>query len=70
MRLLERLENGVLKLTIDLVDDLPAYAILSHIWGDDDQEVTFQEMMKESGMLKVGYHKLDFCAVQAWRDGL
>ena len=40
MRLLERKDNGGFSLTKDQVNDFPPYAILSHTWGDDDQEVT------------------------------
>jgi tetratricopeptide (TPR) repeat protein len=70
MRLLERGCNGEFSLTIDLVNNLPAYAILSHTWGDDDQEVTYNDIMEGSAESKAGYRKIRFCGEQAARDGL
>ena len=70
MRLLERDSNGELSLTKDLVNSLPAYAILSHTWGEDDEEVTFQDLTKRSGKSKAGYQKIRFCGEQAAQDGL
>ncbi|KAH9203588.1 heterokaryon incompatibility protein-domain-containing protein [Leptodontidium sp. 2 PMI_412] len=70
MRLLERDSNGEFSLTKDLVNNLPAYAILSHTWGEDDQEVTFQDLTVRSGKSKAGYQKIQFCGEQADRDGL
>jgi hypothetical protein len=71
MRLLEINTDGKLSLTKDLIgdDDIPAYAILSHTW-QDDQEVTFDEMINGTGKDKAGHHKIHFCAEQAKRDGL
>jgi hypothetical protein len=70
MRLLERDSNGEFSLTKDLVNNLPAYAILSHTWGEDDQEVTFQDLTERSGKSKARYQKIRFCREQAARDGL
>ncbi|KIM94106.1 hypothetical protein OIDMADRAFT_68455, partial [Oidiodendron maius Zn] len=70
MRLLERKSDGELGLTKDFVKHIPAYAILSHSWGDDDQEVSFDEMKRGSGKSKEGYQKIRFCGDQAARDGL
>ena len=69
MRLLARDSSGELSLTKDLVDP-PAYAILSHTWGDDDEEVTYNDMVEKSGKSKAGYRKIRFCGEQAARDGL
>ena len=69
MRLLVRDSSGEFSLTKDLVD-LPAYAILSHTWGGDDEEVTYNDMIEGSGKLKTGYRKIRFCGEQAARDGL
>jgi hypothetical protein len=42
MRLLERNNAGNISLTKHLVgDDIPWYAILSHTWGADTEEVSF-----------------------------
>ncbi len=70
MRLFERDSNGEFSLTKDLVNNLPAYAILSHTWGDDNQEVTFQDLTERSGKSKAGYQKIRFCGEQAAHDGL
>lgn len=73
MRLLrvERDSAGQLSLTEDFVgDNIPKYAILSHTWGADKEEVTFQDLMNRIGGSKSGYKKIDFCRDQAERDGL
>ena len=70
MRLLQRRSDGRLALSRDLVDNIPPYAILSHTWGDDDQEVTFQDVQQDAGQGKAGYRKLTFCGEQAASDGL
>lgn len=71
MRLLKRESNGSFSLTHQLHDNkIPPYAILSHTWGDDDQEVIFDDIHERTGQDKQGYEKLKFCADQAARDGL
>ncbi len=75
MRLLERTcnANGDLRLTRDLIGDkIPPYAILSHTWWSDADEVTFQDLSGDgrAAQAKAGYEKLRFCAEQASRDGL
>jgi hypothetical protein len=69
MRLLAGDSSGEFSLTKDLVD-LPAYAILSHTWGGDDEEVTYNDMIEGSGKFKTGHRKIQFCGEQAARDGL
>ena len=69
MRLLE-CSDGKFKLTDDLVRDIPRYAILSHTWGPDTEEVTFRDLVDGTGEDKTGYEKIRFCAAQARRDGL
>ncbi|KAG9200689.1 hypothetical protein G6514_006708 [Epicoccum nigrum] len=71
MRLLHYDSEGDLVLTDDLVDEgsLPAYAILSHTWVEEE-EVTFQELKAGTGMAKPGYRKIEYCGQQARRDGL
>ncbi|KAN0068322.1 HET domain containing protein [Elaphomyces granulatus] len=52
-------------------DDIPRYAILSHTWGADTEEVSFKDMMDGTAKSKVpGYNKIRFCGEQASRDGL
>ena len=71
MRLLERQPNGDFSLTRRfLSDDAPPYAILSHTWGDESQEVTYEDLLDGTGRKKDGYEKMRFCAEQAARDGL
>ena len=68
MRLLECKNDDEFSLTKDFVDNVPTYAILSHIWGAE--EVTFQELIDGSGKHKAGYKKIRFCGEQAKRDDL
>jgi hypothetical protein len=70
MRLLKLNNNGELSLTKDLIGKTFPYGILSHTWGDDDEEVTFQDLKNGLAKKKVGYKKIQFCAEQATRDGL
>jgi Heterokaryon incompatibility protein (HET) len=70
MRLLELKTNSEFSLTKDFIDDIPPYAILSHTWGQNDEEATFQDLTQGVGKSKVGYKKIQFCAEQAARDGL
>jgi hypothetical protein len=70
MRLLERKRDGEFSLTKELIDNIPPYAILSHTWGADTEEVTFRDLMDGTGKSKAGYHKIRFCGEQAERDGL
>jgi len=53
-----------------LGEDIPPYAILSHTWRADDDEVTFKDMRKSTGKSKVGYTKIRFCGKQAAKDSL
>ena len=57
-------------MTKDFGDDIPRYAILSHTWGTDAEEVTFKDLIDGTGMDKAGYNKIRFCGEQAKRDGL
>jgi len=71
MRLLEHNNDSELILTKDFVGgEIPEYAILSHTWGADTEEVTFQDLMNGAGRDKSGYKKIRFCGEQARRDGL
>ena len=72
MRLLEYNSAGQFSLTKDFVDDdeIPPYAILSHTWGADAEEVTFKDLTDSTGADKLGYEKIRFCAEQARRDKL
>ncbi|KAF2023596.1 HET-domain-containing protein [Setomelanomma holmii] len=49
---------------------IPSYAILSHTWGADNDEVTFADFTEGIGKDKPGYEKIRFCGAQAQCDGL
>jgi hypothetical protein len=70
MRLLHLSAGGELRLTPDLVEDIPCCATLSHTWGADHDEVTFNDLQNGSGKSKAGYAKIQFCVEQAKKDGL
>ena len=70
MRLLKFETNGQFCLTNDIIGDVPPYAILSHTWGADTDEVTFKDLEEGTGERKAGYTKIRFCGKQADNDGL
>ena len=70
MRLLQRTKNGGISLTRDITADIPQYAILSHTWGREDDEVTLSDITNGTAKKKAGYEKIRFCSEQAARDGL
>lgn len=71
MRLLERNSAGQVSLTkIFVGDNIPQYAILSHTWGADSDEVSHGDLINGIGKTKPGYTKIRYCAEWAKRDGL
>jgi hypothetical protein len=71
MRLLQYNTDGEFSLTKDLAGGkIPEYAILSHTWGADTEEVTYRDLIDGTGKNKVGYEKLRFCGEQARYDSL
>ena len=70
MRLVEIKDDDELSLTADLIRDVPEYAILSHTWGANGEEVTLKDILDGSGKKKTGYKKIEFCRAQAINDGL
>ena len=72
IRLLHCKSDGEIVFRKSTSGDVPAYAILSHTWGDE--EVLFQDI--EAGadisktIIKAGWKKIQFCAKQALADGL
>ena len=70
MRLLKFGSHGELSLTEELIENIPRYAILSHTWGPDNEEVTFGDLRDGSGKSKASYGKIQFCGEQAQKDGL
>ncbi|USP80732.1 hypothetical protein yc1106_08006 [Curvularia clavata] len=70
MRLLKAQSNGSFSLVNFQGKELPPYAILSHTWGADGEEVTYEDLGNNTRQEKVGYKKLDFCKSQAAKDDL
>jgi Heterokaryon incompatibility protein (HET) len=70
MRLLQLEDDGEFSLVEYVGKNAPRYAILSHTWGVDHEEVTFRDLTEGTGKNKAGYRKLTFCAKQAAHDGL
>jgi len=72
MRLLVYSETGKLSITESFAagDPIPPYAILSHTWGPDTEEVTFDDVASGTSEKKLGFEKIRFCAERARLDGL
>lgn len=70
MRLLKIDIGGELSLSEDILEKIPPYAMLSHTWGADHEEVTFYDLKSDRGKSKAGYAKIYFCGEQARKDGL
>lgn len=71
MRLLQLGVSGEIVPPEDLVGVTPPpYAILSHTWGKQGDEVSYQDLVNKTAQGKAGYDKLKFCGEQAGRHGL
>ena len=70
MRLLRLESDDILSLTEFVGDNIPRYAILSHTWGMDCDEVTFKDLLEGKWKSKAGYDKVRFCGDQAIKDAL
>ncbi|KAF2129093.1 hypothetical protein P153DRAFT_254097, partial [Dothidotthia symphoricarpi CBS 119687] len=74
MRLLQLQKDGGFNVVERLGDNIPPYAILSHTWGSDNEEVNLKDLIrgqrKGKSKRKLGYRKLTFCGEQATRDDL
>ncbi|KAH7317273.1 heterokaryon incompatibility [Rhexocercosporidium sp. MPI-PUGE-AT-0058] len=70
MRLLQFNDDGEFSLTTTFADRIPPYAIFSHTWGDDNEEIFLGDLIKATHTRKAGYNKIRFCGQQARRDGL
>ncbi|KAK6611224.1 NB-ARC and TPR domain protein [Botrytis cinerea] len=72
IRLLQRMPNGEIVFREPTNGEVPAYAILSHTWGEE--EVVYQDLENDKDKSKVvnkaGWRKIQFCAKQAAKDGL
>lgn len=70
MRLLEIGANGCLTMVNHTGRHVPPYAILSHTWMGDENEVSHEDWVSGIPTRKTGYSKIRSCADQAMRDGL
>jgi len=70
MRLLQLQGDSNFSLVERIGDDIPPYAILSHTWGPNNEEITFRDLNDGTGKTKAGFRKLAFCGKQAANDGL
>jgi len=67
MRLLDAQSLEVVKF---FGKEIPPYAILSHTWGDDDDEVSYQDIKTRRAREKKGFAKIRYCCKQALADGI
>ncbi|KAK5739471.1 hypothetical protein LTS12_025272 [Elasticomyces elasticus] len=65
MRLLKLDDSGDVQFVEPSGDRLPEYGILSHTWGPDETELTFDDVRNGTGRDKAGYAKVQFCGEQA-----
>ena len=70
MRLLRVEDDGEFSLVEFVGKNIPRYAVLSHTWGADHEEVAFKDIVDGTGKIKAGYSKIRFCGKQAADDGL
>jgi tetratricopeptide (TPR) repeat protein len=70
MRLLHLDSCGSFRQTEFFGNNIPNYAILSHTWGADEDEVSFKDLLENTRSSKSGYDKLRFCGEQAKEDNL
>jgi hypothetical protein len=70
MRLLRLEADGNFSLVEYVDSHIPRYAVLSHTWGADHEEVALKDLTEGTGKNKAGYRKLTFCGKQAAKDGL
>lgn len=55
---------------VEFFKDIPPYAILSHTWGTNGTEVTYQDLVAGTGYNKPGYEKIRACGRQSAKTGL
>ncbi|PSN67585.1 HET-domain-containing protein [Corynespora cassiicola Philippines] len=70
MRLLRCSDTGEFSLTQFHDEAILPYVILSHTWGADTEEITFEDLTNGTGKDKPGYEKIRFCGEQAALDNL
>lgn len=71
MRLIERTAKGLsLTKDFDSHHSYPPYAVLSHTWMQDDDEVSMKDIINGNGTDKRGYDKVLFCIEQTEHDNI
>jgi ankyrin repeat protein len=70
MRLLKLDADGDVALTHHVRKKIPAYAVLSHTWEEEDMEVLFRDIVEGTGKRKPGYRKIQFCIDRVQQDNL
>ena len=61
--------DGCFRLEWFSKDKTPPYAVLSHTWGrGKDDEVTYKDVIDNTGSNRPGFQKLTFCGNQAKAD--
>lgn len=75
MRLLKRTDTGSVTFTKDLSQSELRhfdYAVLSHMWGPDEEEVSYEDIITGEGTSNPGSgsEKIRFCMRQTAQDGL
>ncbi len=70
MRLLTVLDNGEFGLVERVGSDIEPYAILSHTWGRDQDEISYKDFVDGTYKNKKSYVKLQFCQAQIAYDEL
>ena len=70
MRLIKVNSDGTFSLTSVIGNRIPKHAILSHTWDNDNQKVTYQDLVKYLGESKAAYRKIRFCGEHANLDGI
>ncbi|KAH7064401.1 heterokaryon incompatibility protein-domain-containing protein [Paraphoma chrysanthemicola] len=61
MRLLQLKDNYEVPFVNFIGDEIPPYAILSHTWGPNDSEVSYEDIVGGVGKNKAGYKKIVSC---------
>ncbi|KAH7040012.1 heterokaryon incompatibility [Microdochium trichocladiopsis] len=71
MRLLRADNDGEVSLVGPFArEETPRYAILSHTWGSDRDEVSFTDFQSGIAKSMAGYKRIAFCQQRAVADGL
>ena len=70
MRLIKAQEQEDLTLVEYDESNTPKYAMLSHTWGLNGEEVTYKDFTEGTGRKKAGWEKIEFCRNQAAVDNI